>query len=313
MCLSRGDAVPDGEPADAFFLIRARARSRSRLVGRRRGPIVIETLHDGEIARLLVARSSRTAGCSTAAPCDDTQRDRVRRRLPARQVRRRSRARLRADAAASPRSPSPASRPRASSSSTSMASHRGCTGARWCPARVPGRRRGGETADTWTLELEPGDCAVRARASSRCSYAVRRGRGADLDQRRPATAGASSTPSARSAPRRGRSARPSRARRSACAARSACRGRSAEIEGADVVIVAGGIGLAPLRPGDPARCSRDRERYGRVTRPPRRAHARPAALPRASSSSGAARSSVEVTVDSAAPRVARARRGRARS
>ena len=36
--------------------------------------------------------------------------------------------------------------------------------------------------------------------------------------------------------------------RSACAVRSAPAGRSSEAEGSDIVIVAGGLGLAPLRP-----------------------------------------------------------------
>ena len=57
-------------------------------------------------------------------------------------------------------------------------------------------------------------------------------------------------------------ARPGRGPR-ACAARSAVRGRCAEIEGADVLVVAGGIGLAPLRPAILALLAR-RERYGRL-------------------------------------------------
>ena len=56
---------------------------------------------------------------------------------------------------------------------------------------------------------------------------------------------------------------PRRARCSACADRSAGPGRWREIEGADVIVVAGGIGLAPLRPAILALLAR-RERYGRL-------------------------------------------------
>ena len=117
------------------------------------------------------------------------------------------------------------------------------------PAGVPGGRSRGEpeTPDTWTLELEgrpplefePGQfnmlCAVGvgevpisisgdpddARAARAHGPRRRRGHGGDL---RAEPGGCS-----------------------ACAARSAPWPSDA-IEGADVVIVAGGIGLAPLRP-----------------------------------------------------------------
>ena len=87
----------EGEPADRFFLIRhgvgrARARRARREPSRSRRSTT---------ARWSAGRgcSSRTAGTSTRRRVDDTARDRLRRRLPARQVRGRPRARLRADAA----------------------------------------------------------------------------------------------------------------------------------------------------------------------------------------------------------------------
>ena len=122
---------------------------------------------------------------------------------------------------------------------------------RWCPRRcacaaagarppTPGRSSSSRpTAPAAALRARPVQDALR----------VRRRRGADLDQRRPGRPSRSSTRCARSA----RStaaicARRAGRRRSACAGRSAAPGRSAEAEGRDVVVVAGGIGLAPLRP-----------------------------------------------------------------
>ena len=103
------------------------------------------------------------------------------------------------------------------------------------------------------------------------------------DPRRP---GGSSTRSAPSAPtteralRRGRDgARGARPVRHGVAARRRPRAR-------DVVVVAGGIGLAPLRPVVYELLAR-RERYGRVVRALRRPPARPAALHATSSSAGA--------------------------
>ena len=82
---------------------------------------------------------------------------------------------------------------------------------------------------------------------------LRRRRGADLGQRRPGDAGrARAHRSARSARSTARALRAAAAARSLgrARARSAPRGRWPRREGRDVVIVAGGIGLAPLRPGD---------------------------------------------------------------
>ena len=113
--------------------------------------------------------------------------------------------------------------------------------------RVAERRR--ETVDTWTLQLEPVDRpggGVRAGAVHDAVRVRRRG-GADLDQRR------SGMPErlvhgARGG-RRQRGHLPHRAGADAGRARplrQSLAGRRAPPE--DVVIVAGGIGLAPLRP-----------------------------------------------------------------
>ena len=68
--------------------------------------------------------------------------------------------------------------------------------------------------------------------------------------------------------------------------------------GGDVVVVAGGIGLAPLRPVV-LRALERRGDYGDGQRPLRRAHAARPPLPARSSRSGATTIDVEVTVDAA--------------
>ena len=190
------------------------------------------------------------------------------------------------------------------------------------PRRSASRTRRRETADTWTLELEPVAApARRVRARPvRDALRLRRRRGADLGQRRSGRRRGSCTPSAPSAPvTRGASARPSPATCSACAARSA-RWPVAGGGGRDVVVVAGGIGLAPLRPVDPRAAGRPRALRPRRAAL-RRPHARRAALPPTSSTRWAARGSTSrVTVDAPAAAgtgsvgvVTEAARARARS
>ena len=117
-------------------------------------------------------------------------------------------------------------------------------------------------------------------ASSRCSTCSARARCRSRSARSRSEAARSCTPCARSARSRGRScAAQAGRRRRASAARSGAAGRSREAEGRDVVVVAGGLGLAPLRPVVHALIAR-----ARALRPRgaalRRPLARRAALPR---------------------------------
>ena len=127
------------------------------------------------------------------------------------------------------------------------------------PRAVPGRPpRRARPRDTWTLELEPvdGGAARLAAGPVHDALRVRGRRGADLGQRRP-TAGR-----ARADGARGRSRDAGRSARRSPGASSASAGRSARLAGRrapparDVVVVAGGIGLAPLRPAVLRRCCR---------------------------------------------------------
>ena len=139
--------------------------------------------------------------------------------------------------------------------------------ARWCRSayRVVRRRR--DTADTWTLTLEPasGDadwrtgpdsspCSRRS-ASARCrsrSAATRRGPVRCVHTVR--AVGSRDARDLRRAPRRACSA---------CAGRSARPGRSSVPRAPTSCVVAGGIGLAPLRPVL-YHALRHRRRFGRV-------------------------------------------------
>ena len=122
-----------------------------------------------------------------------------------------------------------------------------------------------DTSDTWTLELEreAGDGAAVRPGPVHDAVAWRRRRGADLDQRRPRGRGAT----------RPHGARSGLATEAICAAEPGdvlgVRGPFGgawpvdEAAGADVIVVCGGIGLAPLRPAILALLAR-RERYGRL-------------------------------------------------
>ena len=123
------------------------------------------------------------------------------------------------------------------------------------PAPVPGRAPRAARPPTPGRSSSSPTATRRSRFAPgpvrRCSTRSASGEVADLGQRRSRRGPArSSTPSARSARSRGRSARaqPGDVARRARPVRHAP-GRSAEAEGRDVVVVAGGIGLAPLRPG----------------------------------------------------------------
>ena len=152
-----------------------RARWRSRPTCRGRGARDHRDAARRRAARLVVAGPALPDGVRCALDRTDA-RDRLRRRLPARQVRGRPRARL---------------RPAASCSSGVFVERLQATRPaaarrlREAPATAPDRsaamvpavpRRATSSArprDTWTLRLEPADArgadALRARASSRCS------------------------------------------------------------------------------------------------------------------------------------------------
>ena len=114
--------VPRGRAGRPLLPDPRRARSRSRSTRPAAGALVIETLHDGDVRRLVVAVRAVSLAVRRARASSPTRRDRVRRRLPARQVRRRPRARLPADAPLRRGRWSSACRRRGSSCSTSMAS-----------------------------------------------------------------------------------------------------------------------------------------------------------------------------------------------
>ena len=73
----------------------------------------------------------------------------------------------------------------------------------------------------------------------------------------------------------------------------------AEAAGADVVVVAGGIGLAPLRPASCCTCSSGAADYGERRAALRRAHAGRSPLSRRARRAGGAAAAVDVTVDAA--------------
>ncbi len=134
-----------------------------------------------------------------------------------------------------------------------------------------------ETADTWTLTLEPvdGDGPVDRARAVHDGLRLRRRRGADLGQRRRDRAGAGRPHRARR--RRGharRSARPSPARCSACAARSGPPGRSTRPRAA--TSSSSPAASASRRCGRSS-CTRSSAAasYGEARAPLRRAHARP--------------------------------------
>ena len=130
-----------------------------------------------------------------------------------------------------------------------------------------GTRR--ETADTWTLELEPP--TGRTPGPSRPGqfnmlYAFGVGEvpiSISGDRARRRRAGAHGPRGRRRVERAGAGCKRGDVGRRA-RARSAPPGRSSEAAGSDVVIVAGGLGLRAAAPGDLPRSSPSRERYGKL-------------------------------------------------
>ena len=166
----------EGDPADVFYVIRT-AGSRSRC-GQPTQEVVVDTAHDGDVVgwSWLVPPYRWTFD---ARATEETARDRVRRCLPARQVRGRRRAGLRAaparragDVRAPALGTGPAARPLRGRVVTGLATApRRTPPAAMVPRRfvVTSTRR--DTHDTRTLELAALDgdaAAVRAPASSRC-------------------------------------------------------------------------------------------------------------------------------------------------
>ena len=212
--------------------------------------------------------SRPTAGTSTPARRGAVARDRLRRRLPARQVRGRPALGYALMQRVRRRSSSSGCRPPGSGCSTCYGHVPGAADPRrragaMVPAALPRcaavRRR--ETPTTpWTRRRSSsrarGDRRRFAPGPVRHALRVRRRRGADLGQRRP-----SARRTARAHHPRGR-----RGHRARCAPRG--RGDVLGVRGpfgtgwpveprpgGDVVVVAGGIGLAPLRPAIARRCS----------------------------------------------------------
>ena len=124
-----------------------------------------------------------------------------------------------------------------------------------------------ETSDTFTLALEPAhECGMRQVLAGPVQHAVRirRWRTSHLDQRRSGGAGLSDLygpfgGAGHSCVREPQTL----ARRLECGDPSARCWPMAEARGKDVVLVAGGIGLAPLRPAI-YQVLRHREDYGRL-------------------------------------------------
>ena len=122
-----------------------------------------------------------------------------------------------------------------------------------------------ELADTVTLDLDAvGRSAAVVRAGPiQHALRLRRRRSGDQHERRPRRTTPSCTPFAMSAPSAARSPNSRPARSSDCAGHLGRAGRSRRPKDRDVVIVAGGLGLAPLRPAI-YQILANRGRYGRV-------------------------------------------------
>ena len=175
---------------------------------------------------------------------------------------------------------------------------------RWCRSRsrsgqAPRHRRHLDArargARRQRLAFAPGQFTMLCR--------VRRRRGADLDQRRPRRGRSAGAHRARGRARhRRRSARASPGRCSACAGRSAAPWPVEALRGRRRRDRRGRHRARAAAPGDPARCSPRRERYGRLVLLYGGALARPAALRGRARAIGQQRGlEVAVTVDSAGP------------
>ena len=187
----------EGDPADAFYVIREGAVALETAVPGARAGRWSRRSHDGDLLGWSWLVPPYRNGVRRPLARDDP-RDRARRRLPARQVRRRPGAGLRPAQA-------PGGRVRRAPAGHAAAAARPLREARrWLSCRtafrVADKRR--ETADTWTLRLEPRgrDGARRLRPGPvRDALRVRRRRGADLGQQHRTATASSCTPSAPSA------------------------------------------------------------------------------------------------------------------
>ena len=183
------------------------------------------------------------------------------------------------------------------------------------PYRITEKRQ--ETHDTWTFELEPagGESALAfGPGQFTMLSAGRRRRGADLDQRRPDR---DRRPARAHGPlRRARDRGDLRSRTGAGALRPRSLGVPWPVEaatGADVIVLAGGIGLAPLRSGIYSALGTPRALWP-AARALRRAQPGRAALrPGADRLARGARARPRGDRRRRDPRVARAGRRRARS
>ena len=227
----------EGDPADAFYVVRAGGVALvTEVPGPRRGDDRDAAAR--RPARLVLARASRIATGSGRA-----------------RTARRACSHSTGSACAASARPTRRSATRCSSCwqacSPSGCATRGCgcststaamlDGTALMPAPVARRRAAAR--DARHVDAAARTAGRRSpRASSRCCTRSAPAR------RRSRSARSTTASSTRSAPSARSPARCARPTRSACAARSGTRGRSRRPAGAPVVIVAGGIGLAPLRP-----------------------------------------------------------------
>ena len=233
---------------------RGRARGRRARARRDRRS---RRSHDGEVRRLVVAVRRRTAGTFDARAVETRARDRLRRRLPARQVRGRPRARLRSCmqrfAARAGRAPAgdPAAAARRLWQRSRRAEPARARGP-MVPRAVPGRaRRAARPPTRGRSSSSRATAAARASRPGQFTMLYAFGVGevpisisgdpADPARLVHTVRAVGAVTAAICAAEPGRRARRARAVRHG-------RGRSTTAEGGDVVVVAGGIGLAPLRP-----------------------------------------------------------------
>ena len=243
----------EGDPADAFFVVRKGAVAVETTVPGR-GATTVETLHDGDLLGWSwLVPPYRDAFDARALGIDHAPR--ARRRLPARQVRARperwATTLLKLLAAglcrAAPGHAPAAARPLRDGAGRVSGSVGNHTPA---PFRVTDRRR--ETHDTWTLKLEPcvadaGGLPPFAPGQFAMLYAFGAGE-APISVSAVSAATGSSTPSAPWARRRAPSARSRPGDVLGVRGPFGVAWPLAEAAGHDVVVIAGGIGLAPLRP-----------------------------------------------------------------
>ena len=149
---SAGDYLfREGDPADTFYLVRhGRVMLETFVPGR--GAVTIETIDDGEVIGWSWLFPPHRWHFDARA-LDLVRGGRLRRRVPAQEDRHRQRSSASSCSSASRRSWSSASRPPASSSWTSMATAPDLAPMVPRPFRV--KRRVRETHDTWTLSLDP--------------------------------------------------------------------------------------------------------------------------------------------------------------